>query len=307
VDLAFKRGGYVEEVHRVTARPGGLVDEGDRVKQGTVLARLRSADYRVKLGQARAQLGQAVAAETQARQDLERAQQVFAGGGMSQATLDGTENKEAAALAQAHAASLMVEEAQLALADCELVAPLDAVVVKRMVEPGNLVGPGSPGYILVDNSSMKVTFGVPDAMLDRVKVGARVAVVVEVIGSAPISAPVSRVAPVADQKTRLFEVEVLLPNADGRLRAGMIASLQLEAAASASLSVPVGAVVRPPGESEGFAVFVADAGTLHAQPIEPGELCGATVEVRGGLSGSERVVVEGAAQAFDGERVVVVP
>jgi multidrug efflux pump subunit AcrA (membrane-fusion protein) len=79
VDLAFKRGGYVADVRRVENRPGGLLDEGDHVKRGTVLARLRDADYRVKLEQARAQLIQANAAENQSKQDLERANKMFAG------------------------------------------------------------------------------------------------------------------------------------------------------------------------------------------------------------------------------------
>jgi RND family efflux transporter MFP subunit len=313
VDLAFKRGGYVDEVLRVAARPGGLVDEGDRVKRGTVLARLRSADYRVKLGQARAQLGQATAAATQATQELARAQQIFAGGGGAKAMVEGAENKLAASDAQVRAASLLVEEAQLALADCELAAPLDAVVVKRMVEPGNLVGPGSPGFILVDNSSMKVTFGVPDVMLERVKVGTRVSVTLDVAGATPFDAAVTRVAPVGDLKTRLFEVEVLLPNTDGHLRAGQIASLQLEASAARgdggapTLAVPVNAVVRPPGAAEGFAVFVNEGGVLHPRLVQPGELCASTVEILGGLDAKDQVVVDGAAQSFEGERVAVVP
>jgi RND family efflux transporter MFP subunit len=306
VDLAFKRGGYVGDVHRVAARPGGLVDEGDRVKRGTVLARLRDADYRVKLEQARAQRIQASAAEAQANLDLERAKQMFAGGAMPKSTLDGAANKAEASSAQRRAAELQIQEAELALADCTLAAPLDAVVLKRVVEPGALVGPGSPGFILADTSSMKVTFGVPDVLLDQVEVGTRVEVNVEALGAAPVSGQVSRVAPAADPKTRLFEVEVLLPNADGRLRAGMIASLHVDAGpAEAHLAVPLAAVVRPPGKSEGFAVFVAEGDVLGLRLIEPGELCGGAVEVRSGLKGSDRVVVEGAAQAFDGEKVAL--
>jgi multidrug efflux system membrane fusion protein len=308
VDLAFKRGGYVAEVRRVGNRPGGLLDEGDHVKRGMVLARLRDADYRVKLEQARAQLIQANAAENQSKQDLDRANKMFAGSAMPKSTLDGAENKAAGVSAQRRAAELQVQEAELALADCALTAPLDAVVLKRMVEPGNLVGPGSPGFILANNSSMKVTFGVPDVMLDKVKVETRLDVSVEAVGDGSFSGQVNRVAAAADPKTRLFEIEVLLPNSDGRLRAGMIASLRVDAVGpAANLSVPLASVVRPPGKTEGFAVFVAEGDVLRLQTIEPGELCGGTIEVRSGVKSSDRVVVDGAAQAFSGERVAFVP
>lgn len=317
VDLAFKRGGYVAEVLRVAARPGGLVDEGDRVKRGTVLARLRDADYRVKLEQAVAQQLQASVALTQAQQDLERAKQLFAGGAMAQSLLDGAENKTSAAEAQSRAADALVDEAKLALQDCVLIAPIDGVVLKRLVEAGGLVGPGSPGFVLADTSSMKVVFGVPDMLLDRVRDGAGLEISVEALGPEPIRGNVSRVAPAADVKSRLFDVEVLLPNADGRLLAGMIAALRFDAnvaptastapAVPTAVSIPLGAVVRPPGKAEGFAVFVAEEDALRVRLIDPGELCGDEVELRSGLKPGERVVVQGAAQAFDGERVAIVP
>jgi RND family efflux transporter MFP subunit len=308
VDLAFKRGGYVREIFRVAARPGGLADEGDHVKRGTVLARLRDADYRVKLQQARAQLVQAKAAETQATQDLERVKKMFDGKAVPQSTLDGAENKASAATAQTHTAELSVEESELALADCALVAPLDAVIMKRMVEPGALVGPGSPGFILADTSSMKVTFGAPDVTLAQMKVGTKLQVLVEGRGQSLITGEVSRVAPMADPKSRLFEVEIILPNADGSLLAGMIASIRVdETAAGVPLAVPLTAVVRPPGEPNGFAVFVLEESGLKIRAISPGELCAGNVEVRSGLKPDERVVVEGAAQSFDGEHVRVVP
>jgi len=308
VDLAFKRGGYVADVLRVAARPGGLVDEGDRVKKGTVLARLRDADYRVKLEQAVAQELQASVALTQARQDFERAKQLFAGGAMAQSLLDGAENKTRAAEAQSRAADALVDEARLALKDCALVAPIDGVVLKRLIEAGELVGPGSPGFAIADTSSMKVVFGVPDGLFGRVHTGAGLEVSVDALGPQPIKGNVSRVSPAADPKSRLFDVEVLLPNPNGKLLAGTIAALRFDApTALAAATIPLRSVVRPPGKADGFAVFVAKGDVLHTREVEPGELCGNEVELRSGLKADEAVVVDGAAQAFDGERVAIVP
>jgi multidrug efflux system membrane fusion protein len=305
VDLAFKRGGYVERVLEVadgTSRR--RVEQGDLVRQGQVLVALRDGDYRVKLQQAQAQLAQARAAERQAVQDFERARTLQVGDAISRAAYEAIQARAEAASAQAQAAAAVVDEAALAVEDCTLRAPLDAQVIRRTVEVGSLVGPGTPGVILADTRSMKVVFGVPDVMLARVRPGTAVEVT---ILDARRTGKVSRVAPAADTRSRLFEVEVILPNGDGTLRVGMIAALRLagEAPAAPALAVPLSAVVRPPGEDAGFAVFVAEGGTLAMRRVELGEFCGDQVEIRAGLAADAQVVVDGAAGAHDGERVSV--
>jgi multidrug efflux system membrane fusion protein len=305
VDLAFKRGGYVERVLEVPDGPGRrLLEQGDAVRRGQVLVALRDGDYRAKLQQAQAQLAQVRAAERQAVQDLERARALQIGEAISRAAYEGIEARAQAAQAQAQAAAAVVDEATLAVEDCALRAPLDAQVIRRTVEVGSLVGPGTPGVILADTRSMKVVFGVPDLMLARVRPGTAVEVT---ILDARRRGKVSRVAPAADPQSRLFDVEVILPNADAALRVGMIAALRLsgDAPAAGALAVPLSAVVRPPGETTGFAVFVAAGGALAMRRVELGELCGDQVEIRAGLAADAQVVVDGAAGAHDGERVAV--
>lgn len=196
----------------------------------------------------------------------------------------------------------------IAVVDCSLKAPFDAVVLKRMVELGTLVGPGSPGFVLADTSSVKVTFGVPDHQLRSVKIGTRFDVSLDALGPLSTNGVVSSIAHYADPKTRLFEVEIVIPNPEGRIRVGMIATLVApEALPKLVLAVPLRAVVRPPGKSEGYALFVAEGDTLRARQVELSGPCGQGVEVMSGLGEGDRFVVEGAAQAFDGERVTLVP
>lgn len=308
VDLAFKRGGYVEALEQV--RSGGstrAVDQGDVVKKGAVLASLRSADYRVKVEQAKALLAQARLGEAQARRDFERVKGLSASGSVAQAVFDAAETQAQAAQVQVRAAAAAAEEATLALADSALRAPLDATVLRRLVEVGSLVGPGTPGFVLADTSSMKVVFGVPDTMLGRVAVGTPIEVTIDALSPVARTGQVSRVAPAADPTSRLFDVEVVLPNADGRVRAGMIASLRAVEAPATTLALPLSSIVRPPGKSEGFAVFVSEGEALRLRAIRPGEFCGKTVEITSGLDAKDHVVVEGAAGSFDGERVAILP
>lgn len=306
VQLAFKRGGYVSSILHVKGGAGQrLVEQGDRIRHGSVLARLRDADYRVKLEQAKAQLAQAQVTKDQTRQDFERSKHLYDSQAVSLAAFEGAASKATAAEAQAQAAAAQVEEARLALEDCVLRAPSTAVLSKRLIEVGALVAAGMPAFALADTTSMKVIFGVPDILLDRIRVGVELQVSIEALGSGPMVGRVASIAPIADPKNRLFDVEILLPNADGRLRAGMVASLRMQQP-QPRLVVPMTALVRPPGRSDGFAVFVAEGNVLRVRPIEPGEVCAGHVEILSGLAASEQVVAEGAAQAFDGERIAIV-
>ena len=308
VDLAFKRGGYVQRLLDVNGPKGPrAVDQGDVVRKGQVLAAIREGDYAVKLQQARAQLAQAQVAERQAKQEFERARALHASNAVPQALFEGAESKAQATTAQVQAARGLVDEATLALGDCQLRAPLDAQVMKRLVERGSLVGPGSPGFVLADTRAMKVIFGVADAMLGRVRPGTSVEVTTQGQGSGTLVGRVERVAPAADARSRLFDVEVILPNSQGALRAGMIAALRLpdEGRRPSTLTVPLAAVVRPPGETTGFALFVLEGTALKMRRVEPGEFCGASVEIRSGLVPTDQVVVDGAAAAYDGEPVSV--
>jgi multidrug efflux system membrane fusion protein len=306
VDLAFKRGGYVASLLDVhDAARVRVVEAGDQVKRGTPLANLRPGDFRVKLEEAQAALVQARVAQRQAQRDYDRARQLRTSNAVAQSVEDGAETQHQATDAQVRAASATVEEAQLALQDTVLVAPMDGTVLKRLVEVGSLVGPGSPGFVLADTRSVKVIFGVPDAVLPRVPVGTSVDVSSDVPGAGSRAARVTRVSPAADPRTRLFDVEVAIPNDDGAWKAGMIASLRIDAARRQTPpTVPLSAIVRGSGASK-LSVYVLDGQVLRARPIQTGELCHESVEVTAGLSLEDRVVVDGAAGAFDGESVAV--
>jgi hypothetical protein len=125
------------------------------------------------------------------------------------------------------------------------------------------------------------------------------------------------VAPSADATSRVFEVEVTIPNGDGRLKSGMIASLEVAgAAASAAVSaavplVPLNAVVRPPGETAGYAVFVVDGSgerpRARLRRIQLGDVSGNMIRVTDGLQGGERVIVRGATLAVDSQDVRIIP
>lgn len=303
VDLAFKVGGYVEEIASITGADGRrrLLQEGDRVTKGTVLARVRDGEYRDRVTEAKSVL-------TRAKADYERAAQLYENRNVSKADYD-------AALAQMTGAQARFDQAQSTLADCSLQAPLGGVVMKRDVEVGTLVSPGVPAFMIADTKAVKAIVGVPDMVVSSLSVGQKQTVTAEAVPGTQFAGTITRVSPSADATSRMFEVEITIPNEEGKLKSGMIAAVGLgsaaTAAAAAQPTVAMNAVVRPTGETEGYAVFVVeDDGprtVAHARRVELGDVVGSRVQVGGGLSGGERVIVEGASQVADGQEVRVVP
>ena len=110
----------------------------------------------------------------------------------------------------------------------------------------------------------------------------------------------------------MFEVEAALPNPEGRLKVGMLATLRLgEAAPHTALYVPLAAVIRPAGDSSGYAVYVlhdsARKAAARLQPVRLGDVNGNLIAVREGLTPGARVIVRGATIVADGQAVQVMP
>lgn len=317
VSLAFKVGGYVREVRQLPGPDGRRrnLQQGDTVTRGMVLARLNSADYDEKVNQAKAQVAEAEASLAKARSDAARAESLYAGKALTRPDYDGATASLAGATARAEGARAQLETAQISLRDASLTAPADGVILSRNVEVGMLANAGTVGFTLADVTRVKAVFGVPDLLVRRVQIGMSLRITSEAFGSVEFPGRVTAVSPSADAQSRVFGVEVTIPNPDRRLKAGMIATVEVSAAnlpdiPAGSPTVSVAAIVKSarPG---GFAVFVADGpdddATAHARDVSLGRISGNRVAVAGGLKLGERVVVSGASLLTDGDRVRVIP
>ena len=314
VSLAFKVGGYVREIPQ-RAGPDGRVrplQQGDLVKKGSELARIREADYQQKVAQARAQRTGAAATLARARADAERAQKLYAAESLTRVDYDAAQAALSVAAAQLAAADADLESASLSLADTALRAPMDAVVLSRSVEGGTLVAPGSVAFVLADVSRVKAIFGVPERVARSLRVGQALPLELEASGSEPVPGRVTAVAPSADAQSRVFAVEVTAANPAGQIRTGTVAAVRVPSErprAPALAAVPLAAVVRSPAKRDGYAVFVVEEGAgrpvARAREVQLGDIAGNLVQVASGLGKEERVVVVGASLLADGERVNV--
>jgi multidrug efflux system membrane fusion protein len=317
VQLAFKVGGYVRDVRQVRdagGRPRNL-QQGDPVARGTVLARVDPADYQEKVNQAKAQLAEAEASLARVRADAARAESLYKDQALTRPEYDAATSGLAGATARVDAARAQLEAAQLALKDATLVAPADGVVLSRNIEVGSLAGMGTVGFVLADLTRVKAVFGVPDLLVQRVRIGTALRVTTDAYGSAEFPGEVTAVSPAADTQSRVFSVEVTIPNPDGRLKAGMIGKVEVAAQhlpdiPPGSPTVSVSAIVTS-SRGGAYAVFVVegpdDAATARARDVTLGPISGNRVAVASGLKVGDRVVVTGASLLVDGDRLRVIP
>jgi multidrug efflux system membrane fusion protein len=317
VDLAFKVGGYIQEIAEVEGRDkkGGkrAIQEGDPVKEGQVLARVKATDYVQKRQEVRAMLSEAQAALDATKSEWERARSLFEKQTISKSQFDQARAAFTAAQARVAQAQAGVGQTSSIVADTSMKSPINGTVLKRLIEKGSLVGPGSPGFVVADTRSVKAIFGVPDSLLGTLKIGDPLSVTVEAIEGQTFQGKVSRVAPAADISTRVFEAEVLIPNKDGQLKVGMVASLALskEKKPVPHVLLPLSAIIRSPTTKDGFAVYVVEeegeVAVAKLREVTLGEFLGNTIPALKGVAPLENVVVLGAHHVRDGERVTIIP
>lgn len=320
VSLGFKSGGYLDSIAQRRGADGRMhpLQPGDAIRAGEVLARVREGEYRERVNQASSTLREAEAAQMKARLDLERARALFATQSLTKPELDGAQATFDAGEARVTNARAQLALAEIQFRDCLLVSPISGVVLERRVETGTLVSTGVVGFVVGRVTPVKVVFGVPDLLVHRISTGTELDVATEAFGETRFRGRVTAISPSADLQSRVFNVEVTVPNQDGRLKPGMIGRVEVAAGPIAaagmqarSIAVPLVAVVQSAANRDAYAVYVVeghdDRTVARARPVTLGDVRGNAVSVKSGLQTGERVVVSGASLLVDGEPVRIIP
>ena len=316
VDVAFKVNGYVQSILQVKGADGKArnVQAGDAVTAGAVLAVVKDDTYRNSLAKAQSDLQNSRATLAKAKADFARYTHLFEQRVVAKADYDAAKQQYESAQAAVGAGQAAVQQAQVDLDDCKLKSPMSGLVLDRKIEVGTLVAPNTTGFQVGDTSKVKVVFGVPGAIVGDLKPGTELSATVDAFPGQSFKGTISKVAAVADPNTRVFDIEATIPNPTAHLRVGMIAALHLPVTVQAKnmLVVPTRAVVRPPDDPKGYAVYVAEKGAdgkLVAQlkKVEIGPVVGDQVSVESGLDAGAQVIVRGADVVSNGASISVVP
>ena len=276
-----------------------LVNVGDRVRKGQVLARIDPDTLESELAESRAAVAEAEATLAEARANHERARQLTAKGFYSAQQNTQTQTAADTALARLNAARARLQSAELKRSKAAVVAPDDGVISARGATVGTPTQPGQELFRLIRGGRLEWRAEVTAAELAELKPGLEAALTGP--NGAEVRGTLRVVAPTVDPQTRNALVYVDLP-VDAPLSAGMFARGEFRLGRAPALTLPQSALLL----REGFAyVFRVDGDKVHQLKVGTGRRQGERVEVTG-LAADARVVASGAGLLADGDTVRVV-
>ena len=299
--LAFRVGGKL--VRR-------LVDVGDRVRAGQLLAELDPGDLQLQAQAAQAQLAAAQAELARAGADRARFAKLAQQQLVSRSALDAQDAAYAAAAGQVRAIRAQRDVARNQAAYAQLRAPRDGAIASRQAEAGQVVAAGQPVFVLAADSGREVAFAVPEGAIASVHAGDPVTVELWNTPNARLHGRIRELAPAADPQTRTYAARATLDDADavtlGQSARVLLDRESVDGDGARQLSVPLAAVQRGAGNAS--AVWVVDPATrkLHLTPVRLGAWDEDRVPVLSGLRAGDWVVAAGGHLLREGEVVAPV-
>jgi len=329
VEIMAKIAGYVQKM---------MVDVGDRVQPGQLLALLEIPEMRDDLARSAAAIQRNRADVARARDELRRAESAYQmthltytrlsgvektrPGLVAQQEIDDAQSRDLMAGAQVAAAKsgLAMAEEQIRVSQAEdnklrtlmeytrVTAPFAGVITKRYADTGAMIQSGTashsqamPVVRLSQNSLLRLVLPVPESAAGLVRVGASLDVKIPTLGKS-FQGRVARTTDSVDRATRTLGVQVDVPNADGQLIPGMYAEVNLTLSSSPNaLTVPVNALRERGGVRTVY--VVGEDGKLAVRQVSVGLESATAAQITSGLTEGERVVVSNTSQLSPGQQV----
>jgi len=265
-----------------------LVEEGDSVRQGTVLARLDGERLRLEMLAAKANL-------EQARREFTRYSDLAGRGLVSETMFDGLKY-------DVDALQATYELAKLNFDYSSIVAPISGVVSSRDIKLGQSVDTDTITFRITDTSELVAYMQIPQAELAKFSAGHRASLQVDSMPNISFDATIARISPTIDTRNGTFRATAVIQNDDGSLVPGMFARFTIAYEKhEAALVIPTDAVVE---EDDEMTVYVVADGHVARRVIETGIATDSLVEVLGGLAENEEIVVIGHSGLRDGSKVL---
>lgn len=277
--LNFPMGGTLQKL---------TVREGDRVREGQLLAAVDNGNALNAYNSAKATLQQAEDA-------YHRLKKVYEQGSVA-------EVKWVEMQTNLEKARSMEQIAKKQLDDCTLYAPMSGVVGQCNAEVGGQVLPQATVLTLLDMNQVFVEMSIPEDEVNSVKVGDKVLVEVPALKSKPRIGRVAERSVTSNRLAHSYQLKIALSNADGKLLPGMVSKVYLDQQSLQGFVIPAKAVQTRP---EGYSVWVVENGKAQHRKVASTEFVGNGILVLEGLSQGDTVIVGGLQKLYDNARIKV--
>ncbi len=279
----------------VIAKVGGevrtiLVEEGDDVKSGEVLARLDGDRLRLEKEQAGANL-------RKLKKDYQRNVDLRDRGLISAGDFEKIQY-------EMEALQATYDLAALELGYTEIRAPIDGVISERFIKVGNTIDVNAPTFQVTSLEPLISYLHVPEREYRRIDSGQDASILVDALAGEEFAAIVSRVSPVVDPGTGTFKISIEVSDPSRRLKPGMFGRVNIVYDMHEdAMQIPRSAVVEEAGEAT---VYVVSEGIAERRVIRTGYTEGSQIEVLEGLVDSEIFVVVGQTTLKNGSKVSII-
>lgn len=297
-------------IAEVAAETQGLVTDikarqGQRVKQGSVLVKLRDTRQKLLRDEAKARLDEVGSRLQKAEADARRAEGLFSNKFISDEELQARLTERDTLLRQQDQLRAAIRLIEDRLSRMVIRAPFAGQVLAEKTEQGQWLGEGDPALVLADLSSIKVMVPVPEQRIARIGTGDKIEVSFDALPGRNFAGQVAAIIPQADRQARTFPVQINVPNPDGSILAGMLARARFDIGdETEALFVPKDALVpRPDGTSYIVKVLEGKAAIVPVRLISGNGKRFAIRPLQGKLVAGDRVVVRGNERLRPGQSV----
>lgn len=283
---------------------GAPVDIGVAVKEGEVIAVINHDTYLAQLAECQAALEASKVALAEAEREKKRMTALHEGGSATQQNKDKAITAADLAAARLKQAQAALDMAKVNVDKATIKAPVTGIVSQKYVDEGNMVGPSTPLVQIVQISTLKVIGGVSERYLPLLVAGkTAVNIKTDAYPQDTFDGMVYKVGVAVDPITRTSDVEIRVPNPDGKLKPGMFARMTMDVRQKECVIVPDSALIR---EADQTYVFVVKDNTARRRRIKLGIWQGQWHEVLDGVSLGDSVVTHGQTLLKNGQIVELV-
>ena len=294
--LASEIEGLVEELY---------VNEGDAVKEGKVLAKLRSSTLKIQLELARAARREAEERYLRAKAELERSIRLRRSESIPEKKFLDDRSEAMAWEQRVRQRDAEISRLEDLLAKKTIIAPFSGLVAKKHTEVGQWLEKGGDVLTLIDIERIHVVVPVPERYVDKIRVGDRASVSVNALGNRRYSGRVVAIIPEGDRETRTFPVKVETKNKNFGIKSGMLSHVTFPLGRPYSaMLVPKDALVTI--DNHKF-IFVYQNDIVKMTMVQVKGYHEDMAEISGDLKPGFLVVTRGNERLRDGQKVVITP
>lgn len=279
------------------------VDLGDMVETGDLIATLNNPAAEPQVAAAKARAAELKTRLAQAKRDEQRVKTLFDQSAATREEIEQTRAQRDALAASLNSAQAQLSQAQRTLGENRLTAPVAGEVEQIFFEPGEFIPAGQPVVSLSGSGVMEVEIGVPENLINDIKVGQPASLRLPLFDDREIKGRVTELASAAGGPGQLFQVILTLEEGQ-ELRSGLTVEWAVQSSRSEQLLVPVSAVASPGGGAQARVYRIVD-GKAKAVPVKLGAIVDERVVVEGELEDGESVIVVGLNNLADGRAVEV--